>query len=61
MPWPGGAASWVGWPAGLAGLLLQNGIGAALALAVYGLIGSLAGVPEVRQLLALAQRKRGAG
>ena len=56
-----GAASWVSWPAGLAGLLLQNGIGAALALAVYGLIGSLAGVPEVRQLLALAQRKRGAG
>jgi hypothetical protein len=28
-----------------------------LALATYGLIGSLAGVPEVRQLLALAQRK----
>jgi len=56
-----GAASWVGWPAGLLGLLLQNGIGAALALAVYGLIGSLAGVPEVRQLLALVQRKRSAG
>jgi putative peptidoglycan lipid II flippase len=51
------AASMVGWPAGLLGLLLQNAVSAGLALATYGLIGSLAGVPEVRQVLALAQRK----
>jgi putative peptidoglycan lipid II flippase len=51
------AAGWVGWPAGWFGLLLQNAISAGLAVATYGLIGSLAGVPEVRQLLALAQRK----
>jgi hypothetical protein len=29
-----------------------------LALATYGLIGALAGVPEVRQLLAMAGRRR---
>jgi putative peptidoglycan lipid II flippase len=51
------AASMVGWPAGLLGLLLQNAVSAGLAVATYGLIGSLAGVPEVRQVLALAQRK----
>jgi putative peptidoglycan lipid II flippase len=51
------AASMVGWPAGLLGLLLQNTVSAGLAVATYGLIGSLAGVPEVRQVLELAQRK----
>ena len=40
--------------------LLQNALCAGLALATYGLIGSLAGVPEVRQLLAMAQRRRSA-
>jgi putative peptidoglycan lipid II flippase len=48
----------VRWPAGLLGLLLQNGIAGGMALAVFGLIGSLAGVPEVRQVLALASRRR---
>jgi putative peptidoglycan lipid II flippase len=52
--------AWVAWPPGLLGLLLENGIAAAMALAVYGLIGSLAGVPEVRQVLALARRRRSA-
>ncbi|MEB3362259.1 MAG: murein biosynthesis integral membrane protein MurJ, partial [Synechococcaceae cyanobacterium] len=48
---------WVRWPDGLWGLLLENGIAAGMALGVYGLIGSLAGVPEMRQLLALARRR----
>ena len=48
---------WVRWPNGLGGLLLENGIAAGMALGVYGLIGSLAGVPEMRQLLALARRR----
>ncbi|MFO0015438.1 MAG: murein biosynthesis integral membrane protein MurJ [Synechococcaceae cyanobacterium] len=48
----------VHWPKGLLGLLLENGIAASLAFGVYGLIGSLAGVPEMRQLLALARRRR---
>jgi putative peptidoglycan lipid II flippase len=48
----------VAWPAGLLGLLLQNVLCAGLALATYGLIGALAGVPEVRQLLAMLQRRR---
>jgi putative peptidoglycan lipid II flippase len=48
----------VQWPKGLLGLLLENGIAGGLAFGVYGLIGSLAGVPEMRQLLALARRRR---
>jgi putative peptidoglycan lipid II flippase len=53
-----GLSTWVAWPAGLLGLLLQNVLCAGLALATYGLIGALAGVPEVRQLLAMLQRRR---
>jgi len=58
-----GGAAWalaegVGWPAGLWGLLLQTGLASALALGLYGLLASLAGVPEARQVLAMAQRKR---
>ena len=47
----------VSWPAGLGGLLLQCGLGGAMGTAVYGLVASLAGVPEVRQLLATLRRR----
>jgi len=52
----GGLVAWllgerVAWPAGLAGLLLQCGLGSAMGTAVYGLVASMAGVPEVRELL----------
>jgi putative peptidoglycan lipid II flippase len=53
-----GLAQGVRWPAGLLGLLLQNGLGAAVAIAIYGLLASLAGVPEARDLLALLRRRR---
>ena len=53
-----GLSTYVAWPAGFLGLLLQNALCAGLALATYGLIGALAGVPEVRQLLAMAGRRR---
>lgn len=61
----GGLACWwmasaVNWPKGLVGLLLQNGLCAGLAVGLYGLIASAAGVPEVRQLLAMVQRRRAA-
>lgn len=51
-----GGAAWalatrVQWPAGLLGLLLQNGLCAALAVGLYGLLGSWAGVQEVREML----------
>jgi putative peptidoglycan lipid II flippase len=52
-----GLAQAVAWPPGLVGRLLQTGIGTALAFALYGLLGGLAGVPEVRQLLAMARRR----
>ena len=47
----------VAWPAGLGGLLLQCGLGSAMGTAVYGLVASLAGVPEVRELLATLRRR----
>ena len=58
-----GGAAWalaegVGWPAGLWGRLLQTGLGSTAALGLYGLLASLAGVPEARQVLAMAKRKR---
>jgi putative peptidoglycan lipid II flippase len=58
-----GLAAWflargVGWPGGLPGLLLQNGVCAGLSLALFGLLASLAGVPEARQLLQLVRRRR---
>ena len=49
----------VTWPAGLVGLLLQNGLSAGLALAVYGLLANLFQVPEAAQLLRLVQRRGG--
>jgi putative peptidoglycan lipid II flippase len=57
----GGAACWglsvgVDWPAGLAGLLLQNAICASVALGVYGLLASAAKVPEALQMLQSIQR-----
>ena len=60
----GGGAAWllatrVSWPAGLLGLLLQNGLCAALAVGVYGSLGSWAGVPEVRELLRGLRPRRG--
>jgi putative peptidoglycan lipid II flippase len=52
-----GLAERVGWPSGLAGLVLQNGICAGLAVAIFGLLASLAGVPEALQLLQLVRRR----
>ncbi len=40
----------VPWPAGLIGQLLECGLSASLAFAVYGLLATSAGVPEARQL-----------
>ncbi|MEB3260479.1 MAG: murein biosynthesis integral membrane protein MurJ [Cyanobacteriota bacterium] len=59
----GGVAAWglafqVQWPAGLFGLLLQNGICAALALGIYGVLGSWSGVAEVREVLRGFRRRR---
>ena len=58
----GGLAAWglaagVGWPAGLLGRLLQTGFGTALAFAIYGLVASMAGVPEARELLTMVRRR----
>jgi putative peptidoglycan lipid II flippase len=58
-----GGAAWalaegVDWPTGLWGRLLQTVLGSTLALGLYGLLASLAGVPEARQVLAMATRKR---
>ncbi|MFM7634457.1 MAG: lipid II flippase MurJ, partial [Cyanobacteriota bacterium] len=58
----GGGACWwlslaVAWPPGLVGLLLQNTICAALAVGLYGLLASLAGVPEAGQLLRMVRRR----
>jgi putative peptidoglycan lipid II flippase len=51
-----GGAAWVlatrvQWPAGLLGLLAQNGLCAALAVGIYGALGSWSGVEEVRDVL----------
>ncbi|MCT0208413.1 murein biosynthesis integral membrane protein MurJ [Synechococcus sp. CS-1332] len=58
----GGAVCWglsigVAWPPGLGGLLLQNALCAGLALGLYGLLASLTGVPETRQLLQMVRRR----
>ncbi len=58
----GGLVAWllaeqVVWPQGLMGLLLQCGIASAIGTAVYGLVASLAGVPEVRELLMTVRRR----
>jgi putative peptidoglycan lipid II flippase len=59
----GGGAAWalaslVAWPTGLLGLLLQNGLSAALASAIYGMLGTWFGVAEVREILIGFQRRR---
>jgi putative peptidoglycan lipid II flippase len=51
-------ASYVHWPKGLAGLLLQNGFSAALAAGLYGVLGSSFGVAEVREMIRGLQRRR---
>jgi putative peptidoglycan lipid II flippase len=58
----GGLVAWllaeqVRWPAGLGGLLLQCALGSGFGAAVYGLVASLAGVPEARQLLEAVRRR----
>ena len=47
----------VSWPAGLGGLLLQCGLGSAFGAGVYGLVASMAGVPEARDLLQSLRRR----
>ena len=58
-----GLAGWllaeqVDWPAGLVGRLVQTSIGSLFAVAVYGLLAGLAGVPEARQLLGRLLRRQ---
>jgi putative peptidoglycan lipid II flippase len=45
------------WPAGLGGLLFQCGLGSAMGTAVYGVVASWAGVPEVQDLIATLRRR----
>jgi putative peptidoglycan lipid II flippase len=57
----GGLACWglsrgVSWPDGLVGLLVQNTLCAGLAVGLYGLLSSMAGVPEARQMLLALRR-----
>jgi putative peptidoglycan lipid II flippase len=53
-------ASFVRWPDGLVGLVLQNGLPAAMALSVYAGLGSWLGVAEVREMLDGLLRRRAA-
>jgi putative peptidoglycan lipid II flippase len=50
-------AAWVEWPAGLWGRLLQTGLGTGVAFAIYGLVASLARVPEAQELLTMLRRR----
>jgi putative peptidoglycan lipid II flippase len=52
-----GLANGVRWPAGLVGHLLQTGLGTGFAFAAYGLLASLAGVPEARDLVQGLKRR----
>ncbi|MFN9547870.1 MAG: murein biosynthesis integral membrane protein MurJ [Cyanobacteriota bacterium] len=54
-------ATGVRWPLGLFGLLLQNGLCAALAVGLYGALGSWSGVEEVRQVLRGLKLRRSQG
>jgi putative peptidoglycan lipid II flippase len=47
----------ISWPPGLGGLLLENLICGGLAVGLFGLLATLAGVPEARQLLQLVRRR----
>ena len=51
------AANLVRWPGGWVELLLRPGCSALIGLAAYGVLASLAGVPEARQLLGGLQRR----
>jgi hypothetical protein len=53
----GGLAAWglaagVAWPSGLVGRLLECGFAGGVGVLVYGVLASLAQVPEVTDLLA---------
>ncbi len=53
----GGLAAWglalgVAWPTGLVGRLLECGFAGGVGVLVYGLVASLAGVPEITELMA---------
>ncbi|MEB3333538.1 MAG: murein biosynthesis integral membrane protein MurJ [Cyanobacteriota bacterium] len=52
-------ASRVHWPDTLIGLLLQNGISAAMAVGLYGVLGSWSGVEEVREVMRGLRLRRG--
>jgi putative peptidoglycan lipid II flippase len=51
-------ASWLAWPAGLLGLVLQLAVSGLAGTAIYGLLAAAAGVPEARQLLLQLSRPR---
>lgn len=62
----GGLAAWVlssyvAWPGGLLGQLLQCALSAGLGLTLYGLIASWAGVPEARDLVLQARARLSRG
>jgi putative peptidoglycan lipid II flippase len=52
-----GLASWVAWPAGLAGRLWQTTLSSALALLVYGSLAAWSGVSEAQQVLGQLRRR----
>jgi putative peptidoglycan lipid II flippase len=52
-----GLAHRLSWPPGLVGLLLQNGLSAGLAIGVFGVLATLAGVPEIHELMRLVRRR----
>ena len=52
-----GLANRLSWPPGLVGLLLQNGLSAGLAIGVFGALATLAGVPEIHELVRLVRRR----
>ena len=51
-------ASWLAWPAGVLGLVLQLAVSGLAGTAIYGLLAAAAGVPEARQLLLQFSRPR---
>jgi putative peptidoglycan lipid II flippase len=51
-------ASWLVWPAGVLGLVLQLAVSGLVGTAIYGLLAAAAGVPEARQLLLQLSRPR---
>ena len=51
-------ASWLVWPAGVLGLVLQLAVSGLAGTAIYGLLAAAAGVPEARQLLLQLSRPR---